>query len=71
MSQLTHEQYNRIERAVTHAERITVGRRGTEFILVPLSLSTRNGREIIEARNPTTGDPLMLYLDEVDSVEAL
>ena len=71
MPQLTHEQYSRIERAVMHAQRITVDRRGTEFVVVPLSLGTRNGREVIEARNPTTGDPLTLYLDELNSVETL
>lgn len=69
MSQLTHEEYDRLERAVTRGERIVVHRRGTEYILVPLSLTTRAGREVIDARNPTTGDSLSLYLDELDSLE--
>jgi hypothetical protein len=69
MSQLTHEEYDRLERAVTRGERIVVHRRGTEYIVVPLSLTTRAGREVIDARNPTTGDSLTLYLDELDSLE--
>lgn len=71
MSQLTHEQYNRVERAVTRSERIVVSRRGSEFILIPLAMRVHNGREVIDAKNPTTGDALTIYLDEVDSVEAM
>jgi hypothetical protein len=65
----THDQYDRIERAVARGQRIVVYRRGTEYVVIPLSLTTRAGREMIEARNPTTGDDLSLYIDELDSVE--
>jgi len=69
MAQLNHEQYERLERAVTRGERIVVSRRGTEYVLIPLALRVRAGREVIDARNPTTGDSLSLYLDEIDAVE--
>jgi hypothetical protein len=69
VSQLTHEQYERLERAVTRGQRVAVYRRGTEYIVIPLSLAMRSGREVIEATNPTTGDSLSLYLDELDSIE--
>ena len=71
MSQLTHEQYNRLERAVSRSQRIAVTRRGNEFIVVPLAMRVHLGREVIDAKNPTTGDALTIFLDEVDSVEAL
>jgi hypothetical protein len=48
MAQLTHEQYERLERAVTRGDRIIVNRRGTEFVLVPLALVYRAGREVID-----------------------
>jgi hypothetical protein len=69
MAQLNHEQYDRLERAVTRGDRIIVNRRGTEFILIPLALVIRAGREVIESRNPTTGDEMTLYLDELDSID--
>ena len=69
MSQLTHEQYSQLERAVERGHRIAVNRRGTEYIVIPLSLRMRNGREVIEARNPTTGDAMSLALDELESIE--
>ena len=69
MGQLTHEQYDRLERAVTRGQRISVYRRGTEYIVIPLALQNRNGREVIDARNPITGDWLSLYLDELEGIE--
>ena len=69
MTQLTHDDYDRLERAVIRGQRIAVNRRGTEYIVIPLSLKSRDGREFIDARNPTTGDTLSLYLDELASIE--
>lgn len=71
MSQLTTDDYDRLEQAVTRGQRIAVSRRGTEYIVIPLSLRTSGGREVIDARNPTTGDSLSLYLDELDAIEPL
>jgi antitoxin (DNA-binding transcriptional repressor) of toxin-antitoxin stability system len=71
MSQLSHQEYDRLERAVTRGERIIIYRRGTEYVLVPLALRMRDGREMIEARNPTTGDDMSVFLDELDSIEVV
>jgi hypothetical protein len=71
VSQLTHDEYDMLERAVMRGHRIAVHRRGTEYIVIPLALHTRGGREAIEARNPTTGDLLSLFLDELDAIETV
>ena len=71
MGQLTHLQYEALERAVSRGSRIAVYRRGTEFVVIPLALAVRGGREVVEARNPTTGDDLVLYLDELESIEVV
>lgn len=71
MAQLTHDQYDQLERAVTGGRRVAVWRRGTEYLVIPLRLRVTNGRELIEARNPTTGDRLHLYIDEIDTFEVL
>ena len=71
MAQLTYEQYSRLENAVTRGLRIIIQRRGTEYIVIPLALSSRGGREVIEARNPTTGDAMTLFIDELDSLEPI
>lgn len=71
MTQLTHAQYDRLERAVASGSRIAVYRRGTEYVVVPRALTIRDGREVIDARNPSTGDSLSLYLDELDAIETV
>ena len=71
MAQLTHHQYEQLERAVADGRRIAVRRRGTEYVVVPARLALRDGREVIEASNPTTGDDLTLYLDEVEAIEVV
>jgi len=67
--QLTVKQYDALERAITDGRRISIFRRGTEFLVIPERLVLRNRRECIEARHPTTGDHLTLWIDEADAVE--
>jgi len=72
MAQLTHEQYDALERAVVKGTRIAIRRRGRrEYVVIPLTLRVVDGREVVEARNPTTGHDLTIYLDEVDAIQAL
>ncbi len=69
--QLTVKQYDALERAITLGQRISVYRRGTEYVVVPERLVLRDRRECIEARHPTTGDHITLWLDEADAVEVV
>lgn len=71
MKQWTHIQYDLLERAITRGTRISAYRRGTEFVVVPERLKVILGREAIESTHPTTGDRIVLYLDELDAIEAL
>jgi hypothetical protein len=71
MAELTHLQYDALERAIANGTRIIVYRRGTEYIVVPTRLMLVSGRESIEARHPTTGERITLYVDEVDSIDAV
>ena len=71
MAELTHLQYDALERAIANGTRIVVYRRGTEYVVVPTRLSLVEGRESIEARHPTTGERITLYIDEVDSIDVV
>lgn len=71
MAQLTHQEYDRLERAVIERHRIAVYRRGTEYIVVPERLRLIDGRERIEAVHPTTGDAIVIYIDEIDSLQVI
>ena len=71
VAQLTVAQYDVLEDAIRDGRRITVRRRGTEFVVIPERLALRGRREAIEARHPTTGQPLTLWIDEADTIEAV
>ena len=44
MAELTHLQYDALERAIANGTRIVVYRRGTEYIVVPTRLVLTGGR---------------------------
>ena len=71
MAQLTHAQYDALERAVTDRARIAVWRRGTEYLVIPQRLRIDGGREAIDAMHPTTVHSLTLFIDEVDAIEVV
>jgi hypothetical protein len=71
VAQLTVAQYDALENAIRDGKRIIVYRRGTEYLVIPDKLVLRGRREAIEARHPTTGQPLTLWVDEADSIEVI
>ena len=63
--------YDLLERALADGRRLSLRRRGTEYVVIPLRLRLEHRREIIDARHPTTGELMSFALDELDSVEAI
>jgi hypothetical protein len=70
LAYLSHQDYDALERAIRVGQRIVVWRAGIEYVVVPTELRLQSGREVIDAKRPT-GDSLMLYLDEIDSIEVI
>ena len=70
MAQLTHDQYDRLERAIIDKRRIAVMRRGTEYVIVPTRLLVERGREAIQARHPG-GNVMLFFIDELESLEVV
>jgi hypothetical protein len=66
-----HEQYEALERAVADGRKIAIMRRGTEYVVVPQRITLRGGREIIETRNPSTGDKAVFFLDDLDGFDVV
>ena len=71
MAQLSSTQYDALERAIVDGQRIAVMRRGTEYLVIPISIGVRNGKETIEAFHPTTGERLTLVIDELEDIEVV
>jgi hypothetical protein len=68
---LSTKQYDMLEAAITKGTRISVWRRGTEYMVIPERLRVVKGRELIEARHPSTGHHLELWIEEIDSFEVV
>ena len=71
MKQLNHRQYDALESAITHGRRISIRRRGTEYVGVPKKLWTEGQREAVSILHPTTGEEITVYLDEIDGLDVV
>jgi hypothetical protein len=71
ITQLTAAQYDALERAIADRRRLSVWRRGTEYLVVVDRLRLNDGREALEAHHPTTGDRLTLFIDELEGIEVV
>lgn len=68
---LSTKQYDMLERAIAEGSRLSIWRRGTEFLVIPERLRLVEGRELIEARHPSTGHRLELFIEEIDGFEVV
>ena len=71
VTQLNAAQYDSLERAISSGRRLSVWRRGTEYLIIVDRLRVTGGREALEAHHPTTGDKLVLYIDELEGIEVI
>ena len=71
MTQLTVKQYDALEDAIRDGRRVIVGRQHQQVTVIPERLVIRNRREAIEARHLTTGDRMVIWIDDADSLEVV
>ena len=71
MGQLSHVQYEQLENAVAQGLRISLFRRGTEYMIIPTAVSGTGARESLSARHSTTGEKMTFFLDEIDRFEVV
>jgi hypothetical protein len=69
VTQLSTRDYDVLERAIARGQRLAFRRRGAVLVAVPLRLVTSGRVEIVEARQPSTGEPLTIALDTVLAIE--
>ena len=71
VAHLTPTEFDRLERAVIDGRRVAVVRGGRELVVFPKRLYMRDGREILDAVHPVTGESLSMRLDDLDRVEVI
>jgi hypothetical protein len=71
LKQLTHRQYDALESAITHGSRVSIYRRGTEYVGVPQRLFSDGQREAVVIVHPTTGEEITIHLDDIEHLEVV
>ena len=69
MKQLNHRQYDSLESAITRGNRVSIFRRGTEYVGVPKRIFTDGRREAVTILHPTTGEEITIHLDDIERLE--
>ena len=62
---------DQLENAIRRGLRVSLSRRGTEYIVVALRLGTVGNREALIGRLPMTGEELPFRLDEIDHFQVI
>ncbi len=62
---------DQLERAARDRLRVALMRRGTEYVLTALRLTTVDRRDALVGRLPMTGEEITLRLDEVDGFQVV
>lgn len=62
-------QMDRLERAARDGKRVAVMRRGTEYIVIPMSVTQVDGRDAFIGHLPMTGEALTFVLDDLDDFQ--
>jgi hypothetical protein len=67
----TADRMDQLERATRDRLRVALMRRGTEYVVTALRITTVDRRDALVGRLPMTGDEITLRLDEVDSFQVV
>jgi hypothetical protein len=71
LKQLTIRQYDALESAISRGSRVSIFRRGTEYVGVPQRLETGGQRESVILVHPTTGEEITIVLDDIERLEVV
>jgi hypothetical protein len=63
----TTQRMDLLERAVRENRRVALNRRGTEYVVIAVAITTVKARDALVGRLPMTGENMTFILDELDS----
>jgi uncharacterized protein with PhoU and TrkA domain len=67
----TAQRMDQLEHAARTGRRVALMRRGTEFIVVALRVTSAGRQDALVGRLPMTGEELTFILDEIDAMQVL
>lgn len=67
----TAARMDQLEHAAREHQRVALSRRGTEYVVVALRVTTVDRHEALVGRLPMTGEELTFRLDHIDSFQVV
>ena len=67
----TADRMDQLEHAAREGFRVALSRRGTEYIVVALRVTSADRHEVLIGRLPMTGEDLTFRLDQIDSFQVI
>ena len=67
----TADRMDQLENAARRGQRVALSRRGTEYIVVAIRVTTEDRHDVLVGRLPMTGDELSFRLDQIDSFQVV
>jgi hypothetical protein len=67
----TAQRMDQLEHAARNGRRVALMRRGTEYIVVALRVTSAGRHDALVGRLPMTGEELTFVLDEIDAMQVL
>jgi hypothetical protein len=62
---------DQLEHAAREGQRVALSRRGTEYVVVALRVTSADRHEVLIGRLPMTGEELTFRLDQIDSFQVV
>jgi hypothetical protein len=67
----TPERLDQLESAVRLGRRVALNRRGTEYIVIAVGLTTAGNRDAFVGRLPMTGEEMRFVLSDIEEMQVL
>ena len=67
----TADRMDQLENAARRGQRVALSRRGTEYIVVALRVTSQDQHEVLIGRLPMTGEDLVFRLDDIDTFQVV
>ena len=67
----TAQRMDQLESAARRGLRVAISRRGTEYIVVAMRVTSVGRHEVFVGRLPMTGEELTFHLDDIDGFQVI
>ena len=67
----TPERLDQLESAVRQGRRVALSRRGTEYIVIAVRMTSASNRDAFVGRLPMTGEEMVFVLEDVEAMQVL